>query len=294
MDVLVSQFFTGASTGAVLLLVALGLALTFGQMGVINMAHGEFLMAGAYTAYVTQQVVTNTDVALLVALPLGFLIAGLLGVLLEMTIVRHMYRRPLDTLLVTFGVGLILQQIARDTFGAQARLVDGPSWLNGRVSLLGYNYPFARLFIVALALLCLVAMAALLKYSALGRRIRATVQNRDLAETVGVSTRSVDRATFFLGSGLAGVAGVALTLVTAIVPSLGTSYIVPAFLVVVAGGIGQIKGSVIAAFVLGILGAFLTYFTNGSMATVLTFLLVVVFLQVRPQGLFTVRTRSLA
>lgn len=293
MDVIVSQFFTGASTGAVLLLVALGLALTFGQMGVINMAHGEFLMAGAYTAYLAQQVLPS-HVSLLVALPLGFLVGGLLGLLLEMTIISRMYHRPLDTLLVTFGIGLILQQLARDVFGAQPKSVSSPSWLRGQIGILGYDYPITRLFIVAVALGCLAGMAALIRYSALGRRIRATVQNRDLAETTGVPTRTTDRITFFVGSGLAGVAGVALTLVTATVANLGTSYIVPAFLVVVAGGIGQIKGSVIAAFALGILGAFLTYWTNGSLATVLTFVLVVVFLQLRPQGLFTVRTRSLA
>jgi len=293
MDVIVSQFFTGASTGAVLLLVALGLALTFGQMGVINMAHGEFLMAGAYTAYLAQQVVPSS-VSLLVALPLGFLVGGLLGLMLEMTVISRMYHRPLDTLLVTFGIGLILQQLARDVFGAQPKSVASPSWLRGQVGILGYDYPITRLFIVAVAMGCLAGMAALIRYSALGRRIRATVQNRDLAETTGVSTRTTDRITFFVGSGLAGVAGVALTLVTATVANLGTSYIVPAFLVVVAGGIGQIKGSVIAAFALGILGAFLTYWTSGSLATVLTFVLVVVFLQLRPQGLFTVRTRSLA
>jgi urea transport system permease protein len=293
MDVIVSQVFTGASTGAVLLLVALGLALTFGQMGVINMAHGEFLMAGAYTAYLIQQVLPS-NISLLVALPLGFLLSGLLGLLLEVTVISRMYHRPLDTLLVTFGVGLILQQLARDLFGAQPKSVASPLWLRGQVDVLGYNYPITRLFIVMVALGCLAGMAALLRYSSLGRRIRATVQNRDLAETMGVSTRATDRVTFFVGSGLAGVAGVSLTLVTATVANLGTSYIVPAFLVVVAGGIGQIKGSVIAAFALGISGAFLTYWTSGSLATVLTFVLVVVFLQVRPQGLFTVRTRSLA
>jgi urea transport system permease protein len=293
MDVIVSQVFTGASTGAVLLLVALGLALTFGQMGVINMAHGEFLMAGAYTAYLTQQVLPSS-VSLLVALPLGFVVGGLLGLLLEVAVISRMYHRPLDTLLVTFGVGLILQQLARDVFGAQPKSVASPPWLRGQVDVLGYDYPITRLFIVVVALGCLAGMAALLKYSSLGRRIRATVQNRDLAETMGVSTRATDRVTFFVGSGLAGVAGVSLTLVTATVANLGTSYIVPAFLVVVAGGIGQIKGSVIAAFALGITGAFLTWWTSGSLATVLTFLLVVVFLQVRPQGLFTVRTRSLA
>ena len=294
MDVVVSQFFTGISTGAVLLLVALGLSLTFGQMGVINMAHGEFLMAGAYTAFVVQQVVSAADLSFLVALPLGFLVAGLLGLVLEMTVIRWMYARPLDTLLVTFGVGLVLQQVARDVFGARAKQVSSPGWLEGEVTLFGYGYPLTRLFIVVLAVACLAGMASLLRWSPLGRRVRATVQNRDLAETLGIDTRTVDRTTFFLGSGLAGVAGVALTLVGATGPTLGTKYIVAAFLVVVVGGIGQVRGTAIAAVAVGLLSASFTYATNGSMATVLVFLLVVVFLQVRPQGLFSVRTRSLA
>ena len=294
MDVVISQLCTGASFGAALLLIALGLSLTFGQMGVINMAHGEFLMAGAYTAYLTQQVVTNADLSILVAIPVAFVVAGLLGLLLEILVISRMYHRALDTLLVTFGVSLVLQQFAKDIFGAQAKAVQGPGWLEGQVPILGYRYPLSQLFILTVALSCLVGTAALLKYSGFGRRIRATVQNRDLAETVGVSTLTIDRLTFFLGSGLAGVAGVAVTLITATESTMGSEYIIWAFLVVVAGGIGQIKGAVIAALGLGVLRAFLTYYTDGSMAVVLTFLLVVVFLQVRPQGLFAVRTRSLA
>ncbi|HSV39610.1 MAG TPA: urea ABC transporter permease subunit UrtB [Nocardioidaceae bacterium] len=294
MDVLISQSFTGASYGAALLLVALGLALTFGQMGVINMAHGEFLMAGAYTAYLTQQVVTNADISLLLAIPIAFMVAGLLGLLLEFLVISRMYHRPLDTLLVTFGVSLVLQQAAKDLFGAQAVAVEAPSWLDGQIPILGYRYPLSQLFILVLALSCLFGVAALLKYSSFGRQIRATVQNRSLAESAGVSTRRIDRLTFFLGSGLAGIAGVAVTRITATESTMGSEYIVWAFLVVVAGGIGQIKGAVIAAFGLGITRAFLTYYTDGSMAVVLTFLLVVVFLQLRPQGLFAVRTRSLA
>ena len=293
MDVVISQVFTGASDGAALLLIALGLALTFGQMGVINMAHGEFLMAGAYSAYLTQQVVTNADFSLLLALPVAFLVAGLLGLLLEVGVIQWMYHRPLDTLLVTFGVSLVLQQAAKDLFGAQAKPVAAPGWLDGQIPILGYQYPLSRLFIMVLALSCLAGVAALLKYSALGRNIRATVQSRDLAETLGVATRKVDRLTFFLGSGLAGIAGVAATLITATESTMGSEYIIWAFLIVVAGGIGQIKGAVIAAFCLGIVRAFLSYFTDGSMAVVLTFLIVVVFLQLRPQGLFAVRTRSL-
>lgn len=294
MDALTTPFLTGTATGAILLMAALGLTLTFGQMGVINMANGEFLMAGAYAAYATQQLIGNAGLALVVAIPVSFLVAGLLGLLLEVSIIRWMYQRPLDTLLVTVGVALVLQQLAKDVFGAQGDPVVLPSWLNGNIPVFGYNWPFRQLFTIVLALAALGGLSAVLKYSTFGRRIRATVQYRDLAETLGIPTRSVDRITFFLGSGLAGVGGVAIALISGTNPTLGTTYIIPAFLVVVAGGVGQLKGTVIAAWVVGVVTAFLTDWTSGSMAQVLSFALVVVFLQVRPQGLFTVRTRSLA
>ena len=205
-----------------------------------------------------------------------------------------MYRRPLDTLLATVGVSMVLQQVAKDLFGAQGDPVTPPSWLDGNIPVFGYEWPFRQLFTIILGLACVAGLNAVLKYSSFGRQIRATVQNRELAETMGVSTRKVDRITFFLGSGLAGVGGVAIALISGTNPSLGTTYIIPAFLVVVAGGVGQIKGTVIAAWVVGVATAFLTAWTSGSMAQVITFALVVVFLQIRPQGLFTVRTRALA
>lgn len=294
MDALVSQLFAGLSLGSVLLLAALGLALTFGQMGVINMAHGEFMMAGAYTAFVVQGVIADAGVSLLVSLVIGFLVGGLLGLLLEVTLISRMYKRPLDTLLVTFGVALVLQQLARDVFGAPNVDVRAPAFLSGAVQILGVGIPKTRLFILALALLCVLALSLLLKLSPLGRRIRATVQNRDLAETSGISTRATDRLTFFVGSGVAGIAGVALTLLGSVGPTLGTNYIVDAFLVVVVGGIGQLKGAVIAAFALGLLQAGFEYSTTASIAKVLLFVVIVAFLQVRPQGLVSVRTRSLA
>ncbi|WP_418277815.1 urea ABC transporter permease subunit UrtB [Isoptericola jiangsuensis] len=293
MDIL-SQLFAGLSLGSVLLLAALGLALTFGQMGVINMAHGEFMMAGAYTAFVVQGVVGNAGLSLLVALPLGFVVGGLLGLLLEATLIHRMYTRPLDTLLVTWGVALVLQQVARDVFGAPNVDVRAPAWLSGAVEIGGLALPRTRLFILVLAVVCVVALGVALKVTPLGRRIRAVVQNRDLAEASGISSRTTDRITFFLGSGLAGIAGVALTLLGSIGPTLGTNYIVDAFLVVVAGGIGQIKGTVIAAMSLGMMQAFLEFSTTASVAKVLVFVAVVAFLQVRPQGLVSVRTRSLA
>jgi urea transport system permease protein len=294
MDVLTTPFLTGTAAGAILLMAALGLTLTFGQMGVINMAHGEFLMAGAYIAYLTQQVVTSTGISIVVAIPVSFVLAGLLGLVLEVSIIQWMYKRPLDTLLATVGVALVLQQVAKDVFGAQGDPVTPPTWMRGSIEVFGYAWPHRQLFTILLALASLAVLHAVLQYSSFGRQIRATVQNRELAETMGVSTRNVDRITFFLGSGLAGVGGVAIALISGTNPTLGTAYIIPAFLVVVAGGVGQMKGTVIAAWAVGVATAFLTDWTSGSMAQVITFALVVVFLQIRPQGLFTVRTRALA
>jgi urea transport system permease protein len=252
------------------------------------------MMAGAYTAFVVQGVIADAGVSLLVSLVIGFLVGGLLGLLLEVALNSRMYTRPLDTLLVTFGVALVLQQAARDVFGAPNVDVRAPSWLSGAVEILGVGVPKTRLFILALAVLAVVALSLALRFTPLGRRIRATVQNRDLAETSGISTRATDRLTFFLGSGVAGVAGVALTLLGSIGPTLGTNYIVDAFLVVVVGGIGQLKGAVIAAVGLGLLQAGIEYSTTASIAKVLVFVIIVAFLQVRPQGLVSVRTRSLA
>ncbi|MDQ1138125.1 urea transport system permease protein [Microbacterium sp. SORGH_AS 1204] len=294
MEALIPPLLNGTALGALLLLAALGLTLTFGQMGVINMAHGEFIMAGAFVAYLTQLVVPDSNISIPLALPVAFVIAGLLGLLLEASIIRWMYRRPLDTLLVTVGVSLVLQQIALQIFPAQGVPVENPEWLQGQVDVLGYAWPLRQVFTIVLAAVCVAALAAWLKYSPFGRRIRATVQNRDLAETVGVRTRSVDRLTFFIGSGLAGVAGVAASLIGGTNSQMGAQYIIPAFLVVVAGGIGQIAGTVIAAWAVGVAMSLFADWTTGSLAQVIAFALVVVFLQIRPQGLFSVRTRGLA
>jgi urea transport system permease protein len=295
VTVVIGQLFTGISIGAVLLLIALGLSLTFGQMNVINMAHGEFIMAGAYTVYVLQQVITSAGGSLLVALPVAFAIAGLMGVLLEFLLIRRLYGRPLDTLLVTWGVALILQQAARDTFGAPNVQTKAPDFLTGSIELPGgVMIASSRVFILVLALAAVAALTIVLKTTPLGRRIRAVVQNRDLAAVSGLATGRIDRLTFFIGSGLAGIAGVALTLVGPIGPTMGTNIIVNAFLVVVVGGIGQLKGTVIVAFVLGMLQSMVEYSTTVSVASVIVFVAIVAFLQWRPQGLFTLRTRSLA
>ncbi|WP_280457662.1 urea ABC transporter permease subunit UrtB [Nocardia carnea] len=294
MEAVVGQLFTGLSLGSILLLAALGLSLTFGQMGVINMAHGAFIMAGSYTAYTVQTyLVPNTDVSLIVSLFVGFLAGGLMGVVLEVTLIKRMYDRPLDTLLMTFGVGLILQQAARDIFGAPAVRVVTPEWLGGGVEILGAVVPRTRIFIMLLAVLCVTAIAVTMKYTAMGRRIRAVVQHRDLAETSGISSRGTDITTFFIGSGLAGVAGVALTLIGSTSSNTGANYLVDAFLVVVIGGLGQIRGAVLAAVALGLLNSFIEYSTTASVAKVIVFVVIVIFLQVRPQGLFMIRSRSL-
>lgn len=293
MTVILNQSFTGVSIGAVLLLIALGLTLTFGQMGVINMAHGEFIMAGAYTTYVLQKPIGDAGISLLIALPVAFLVAGSMGALLEWVLIRRLYTRPLDTLLVTWGVSLMLQQLARDVFGAPNVQTRAPDLLTGSVSVAGVNLANSRLFILGFALLCVAGLAVTLRTTPLGRRIRAVVQNRDLAEVSGIATERVDRTTFFIGSGLAGMAGVALTLIGPIGPTTGTNYIVDAFLVVVVGGIGRLRGAVITAFVLGLLQSVLEYSTTVSVAKVVVLVGIVAFLQWRPQGLYTVRTRSL-
>ncbi|MEU4762263.1 urea ABC transporter permease subunit UrtB [Actinosynnema sp. NPDC023794] len=295
MGALVNQLPIGLSIAAVLLLIALGLTFTFGQMGVINMAHGEFIMAGAYTAYLLQSssLLGDTGQSFLIALPVAFAVAGLMGLLLEWSLIRRFYGRPLDTLLLTWGVSLVLQQLARDVFGAPNVQVTAPGWLVGGVDVLGVRLPYNRVFIIVLAVVCVVGVWLYLTRLPAGRRMRAVVQNRELAAYSGIATGRVDRFTFLLGSGLAGVAGVALTLVGPVGPSLGTFYIVDAFLVVVAGGLGQLRGAVLAAVALGFLNSYLEFWTDASLAKVLVFVAIIAFLQVRPQGMFVLKGRAL-
>ncbi len=293
MEQFVGQLFSGLSAGSVLILIALGLTFTFGQMNVINMAHGEFIMAGAYTAYVLQGVMGVTA-SLWVAIPVAFLIAGSLGLILELVLIRRLYGRPLDTLLVTWGVSIMLQQLARDIFGAPNVQVGTPEWLNGSLRLGGATISFSRIFIMALVVLCVTGIWVFLTKLPQGARMRAVMQNRQLASCSGLKTHSIDRVTFFIGSGLAGIAGVALTLLGSTGPSLGTSYIVDAFLVVIVGGLGHLKGAVAAAIALGLFKAFVEFNTQASMAQVAVFVAIVAFLQFRPQGLFVMKSRALA
>jgi len=296
MEVLLNQLFVGLSIASILLLVALGLTLTFGQMNVINMAHGEFIMAGAYTTYVLQTALGTGLITLSfgLALPAAFVIAGAMGLILEFLLIRRMYGRPLDTLLVTWGVSLMLQQLARDIFGAPNVDVTAPSFLDGGVTVAGVSLAYSRLFIIAAVTLVVIAIAIYLQRTPAGRRMRAVMQNRPLAAVSGVKTPRVDRTTFFIGSGLAGIAGVGITLLGPIGPTLGLAYIIDAFLVVIVGGLGQLRGAILAALALGMANSFIEYNTSTSIAKAGVFLLIVLFLQARPQGIVVQQRRGLA
>ncbi len=296
MDVFLNQLFVGLSIASILLLVALGLTFTFGQMNVINMAHGEFIMAGAYTTYVLQTALGTGAITLAfgLALPAAFLVAGTLGLILEFLVIRRLYGRPLDTLLVTWGVGLMLQQLARDLFGAQNVNVDGPGFLDGGITIAGADLSYPRLFIITVVAFVVIAIALYMIRTPAGRRMRAVMQNRPLAAVSGVHTTRVDRTTFFIGSGLAGLAGVGITLLGPVGPTLGLNYIIDAFLVVIVGGLGQLRGAIFAAVALGMANSFIEYNTSTSIAKAGVFLLIVLFLQWRPQGMIVQQRRGLA
>jgi urea transport system permease protein len=300
---LVGYLFNGVSLGAVLLLMSLGLAVTFGLMGIINMAHGEMLMIGSYTAYVVQEIFATRlpayqDSYFFVALPLSFVVAGLVGLALEGTVIRFLYGRPLETLIVTWGIGLILQQCARLWFGDQTS-VNSPTWLRGGLEAMpGLVFPWSRIFIIALALAALAALGLLLLRSYPGLKVRAVMQNRAMASSLGVSTRRIDAVTFALGTALAGVAGCALALIGTVDPEVGKTYIVDAFMVVVLGGVASLMGTVVAAFGLGLVNKLLEPAIGGTAAAVYAkvavLLIVIWFLQWRPTGLFAPRGRAAA
>ena len=299
MELYILQLFNGLSVGSILLLVAIGLAFAFGLMNVINMAHGELIMAGAYTAYLVERMARSTWLApdatglyFLLGLPAAFLVGAVLAYAMEALIIRHLYGRPLDTLLATLGVSVALQQAARDIFGAPNVQVTSPSWLAGGVRLFGLYLPLGRLFILGLVLAVVGALYVYLYRSDGGRRIRATMQNRAVAASQGIDTRRVDAATFALGGGLAGLAGCALTLLGPIGPALGTYYIVDAFMVVVLGGLGQIVGTALAALIIGLSGVMLELQLGASLAKAAVFAVVILFLQFRPAGLVALRSRA--
>jgi len=290
--------FTGASLGSILLLVALGLAITYGLMGVINMAHGELMMIGAYATYVVQNLFRSFmpgafDAYIVAAIPVAFVASALIGVLLERTVIRWLYGRPLETLLATWGISLILMQTVRSTFGAQNVGVENPSWLSGGVQVLpNLTLPYNRIAILVFAALVLAAMAWLIARTRLGLFVRGVTQNRRMAACVGVNTARVDMAAFALGAGIAGLAGCALSQIGNVGPDLGQSYIVDAFMVVVLGGVGQLIGTVVAALGLGVINKFLEGLAGAVLAKIMVLVFIVVFIQKRPQGLFALKGRS--
>jgi len=293
----VQNAWYGLSLGSVLLLAAIGLAITFGVMGVINMAHGEMVMIGAYVTFVVQEIIRTRnpalfDYSLVIAVPLAFLIAGGVGILIERTVIRFLYGRPLETLLATWGLSLILQQAVRTGFGPNNREVGAPSWMSGAFDLGGITITYGRLWIICFALAVFVALIGLLRLTRLGLEMRAVTQNRAMAAAMGIATPRIDALTFGLGSGIAGLAGVALSQIDNVSPNLGQGYIIDSFMVVVFGGVGNLWGTLVGAFSLGIANKFLEPFAGAVLGKIAILVLIILFIQKRPRGLFALKGRA--
>lgn len=287
----------GVSLGSVLLLAAIGLAITFGVMGVINMAHGEMVMLGAYTTYVVQQSISVgapefSGYSLAFAVPAAFLFTGFVGLVIERSVIRFLYGRPLETLLATWGISLILQQATRTIFGPTNREVRNPSWMSGSFDLGGLTFTWNRMWIIVFALAVFAALLFILKKTPMGLQMRAVTQNRRMASSMGIRTPWVDAATFALGSGIAGIAGVALSQIDNVSPNLGQGYIIDSFMVVVFGGVGNLWGTLVGAFSLGILNKFLEPYAGAVLGKILVLVLIILFIQKRPRGLFALKGRS--
>ena len=293
----VQNAWYGLSLGSVLLLAAIGLAITFGVMGVINMAHGEMVMLGAYTTFVTQDIIRDNfpglfDWSLLIALPLAFLVAAIVGIIIERGIIRHLYGRPLETLLATWGVSLILQQGVRSIFGPTNQEVGNPSWMSGSFQIGELDITWNRLWIIVFSLIVFFVLLVALNKTPLGLQMRAVTQNRRMASAMGIRTPFVDSMTFALGSGIAGIAGVALSQIDNVSPNLGQSYIIDSFMVVVFGGVGNLWGTLVGALSLGILNKFLEPFAGAVLGKILVLVLIILFIQKRPRGLFALKGRA--
>ncbi|WP_440657946.1 urea ABC transporter permease subunit UrtB [Ensifer adhaerens] len=287
----------GLSLGSVLLLAAIGLAITFGVMGIINMAHGEMVMLGAYTTFLVQEVVRNSypdlfDWSLAIALPLAFLVTGAVGLAIERGVIRFLYGRPLETLLATWGISLVLQQAVRSIFGPTNREVGNPSWMSGAFEFGGLTITWNRLWIIVFALAVFAALLFLLKRTSMGLKMRAVTQNRRMASSMGIRTPWVDALTFALGSGIAGMAGVALSQIDNVSPNLGQGYIIDSFMVVVFGGVGNLWGTLVGAFSLGILNKFLEPYAGAVLGKILVLVLIILFIQKKPRGLFALKGRA--
>ena len=284
----VETLFFGLSLGSVLVLIAIGLAITFGVMGVINMAHGELMMLGAYTTYVVQMAMPNhTEISILVAIPAAFIVAGLMGILIERSIIRFLYGRPLETLLATFGVSLILQQLVRSIFSALNRSVITPDWMSGTLQVNdALSITYNRLYIVIFTLIVFAGLLVILRRTRMGLQIRAVSQNRAMAKAMGIRSEWVDAMTFGLGSGIAGVAGVALSQLTNVNPNLGQSYIIDSFMVVVFGGVGNLWGAMVGGMSMGVVNELLEPYAGAVLAKIFVLVALILFIQRRPRGLF--------
>jgi urea transport system permease protein len=294
----VQNAWYGLSLGSVLLLAAIGLAITFGVMGVINMAHGEMVMLGAYVTFVVQQLIRAYnpglfDYSLLIALPLAFLFAGAVGVLIERCIIRFLYGRPLETLLATWGLSLILQQAVRTAFGPTNKDVGNPSWMSGAFEIGQMTVTYNRLWIIVFTAMVFVALLAMLRFTRLGLEMRAVTQNRGMAAAMGIRTARIDALTFGLGSGIAGIAGVALSQIDNVSPNLGQGYIIDSFLVVVFGGVGNLWGTLVGALTLGIANKFLEPFAGAVLGKIAILVLIILFIQKRPRGMFALKGRAI-
>jgi urea transport system permease protein len=293
----VQNAWYGLSLGSVLLLAAIGLAITFGVMGVINMAHGEMVMLGAYTTFVVQQIIRVNDPALFdyslaFAVPLAFLVSGCAGVIVERTIIRFLYGRPLETLLATWGLSLILQQVVRTIFGPTNKDVGNPSWMSGAFDLGGITITYNRMWIIVFTALVFAALLAMLRFTRLGLEMRAVTQNRAMAAAMGIRTARIDALTFGLGSAIAGIAGVALSQIDNVSPNLGQGYIIDSFLVVVFGGVGNLWGTLVGALTLGVANKFLEPFAGAVLGKIAILVLIILFIQKRPRGMFALKGRA--
>lgn len=294
----VQNVWYGLSLGSVLLLAAIGLAITFGVMGVINMAHGEMVMLGAYTTFVVQEIIRTSaphlfDWSLPIAIPLAFLVTALVGIAIERGIIRFLYGRPLETLLATWGVSLILQQAVRTAFGPTNREVGAPSYMSGAFEVFGLSITYGRLWIVVFTLVVFFTLLAVLRYTPLGLQMRAVTQNRRMASAMGIRTPWIDAMTFALGSGVAGIAGVALSQIDNVSPNLGQTYIIDSFMVVVFGGVGSLWGTLVSAFALGVANKFLEPLAGAVLAKIFILVLLILFIQKRPRGLFALKGRAI-
>jgi urea transport system permease protein len=293
----VQNLWYGLSLGSVLLLAAIGLAITFGVMGVINMAHGEMVMLGAYTTFVVQELIRTFapglfDYSLALAVPAAFLVAGAVGIVIERGVIQFLYGRPLETLLATWGISLVLQQTVRTAFGPTNREVGTPSFMSGVAELGGLAITLNRLWIIAFAGIVFAALLAVLRYTTLGLHMRAVTQNRSMASAMAINTARIDALTFGLGSGIAGLAGVALSQIDNVSPNLGQSYIIDSFLVVVFGGVGNLWGTLVGALTLGVANKFLEPFAGAVLGKIALLVFVILFIQKRPRGLFALKGRA--